>query len=56
MNARPLMDRIEARLRGEAIRQPGRTAEVPKTELQKTELPRPIWLDRLTAKELRHLP
>src|SRR5262245_24894757 len=45
MNSRPIMDRVEARLRGEPYRRPERPAEVPKTEP-----PRPIWLDRLTAK------
>jgi hypothetical protein len=51
MNATPIKDRVEARLRGEPIRRPERPAEV-----SKTEPPRPIWLDRLTAKELRQLP
>jgi hypothetical protein len=50
MTARPIIDGVEARLRGDPIRRQERPTEVPKTEQ-----PRPIWLDRLTAKELRHL-
>jgi hypothetical protein len=51
MNFMPIKERVEARLRGEPVRRPVRPAEV-----SKTEPPRPVWLDRLTAKELRHLP